>query len=76
MPVPGLNQQEDVIMGGPANPTVFIAEMADSNVIVYRGQRIEVFYAGESEDLVAAGDRVRCLSVPEMRQVFVIEKIA
>ncbi|KKL48854.1 hypothetical protein LCGC14_2321350 [marine sediment metagenome] len=74
--IPGL--VESIIPTPPPDdrPGVFIAELADSQSIVYRGQRIEVFYAGESEDFMVAGDRVRCLFVPEMQSIYIIEKIA
>lgn len=55
---------------------VFVAEMADSQSIVFRGQRIEAFYTGESDNYASAGDRVQCMFVPQMQSVFVLGKIA
>lgn len=53
---------------------MFMAEVATENSIVYAGIRLEAFFLPESVEAIVVGARVRCLFVPEMQQVFVLDQ--
>jgi len=57
-------------------PTQFIGELVSAGVVIWKSMRIAAYWAAELCEVVAAGDRVRCMYVEDTQQVFILEKIA
>jgi len=73
LPIPGIILKET--KPAAEEPVMFVAEAFDAQTLIWHGQHFEFFYSQEYPDVVAAGDRIVVIFVPETQQIWVIGKI-